>query len=330
MKKGLQRFEFWLSKVETLLTQSATEKNPGLWLYSNDLRTPLFMLEGLAKMYAGLHNENRFTKLKEDFKLLEDALGAIDYYDSFGKEFRTNPNIPEAITEYMQAQSREKIQRFNDLLQQRNWIGEGAERLKKIRKKLKGADWLKDEKEVKGIAGFYKDSIDEINKFAAGLNYKFTEIETQVHSLRRKLRWLSIYPKALQGTVQLTDSNTADENLAKYLTEDTINSPFNKIPDAGDNSYFLMLEKNYFLSLSWMISALGKLKDSGLRVIAVTEAIQQIRGVGQPEALALTYQLLGDQQPNITSILSQSSAICETYFKEKNLENLLSGITTIA
>ena len=122
MKKGLGRFEFWLRKVEILLLQSSTEKNAGLWLYANDLRTPLFMLEGLAKMHAGMHNGNRFSKMKEDFKLLEDALGTIDYYDSFGKEFLTKPNIPEAITEYIQAQTREKIQRLNDLLQERSWM----------------------------------------------------------------------------------------------------------------------------------------------------------------------------------------------------------------
>lgn len=330
MKNGIDRFEFYLIKIETLLAQSSSEKNAGLWLYTNDFRTPLFMLEGLAKMYAALHNNNRFSKLKEDFKLLEDALGTIDYYDSFAKEFSKDTGIPITVTEYIQAQTREKIQRLNDILQQRSWVGESAERIKKIRKKLNGADWMKDEKEVKGIAGFYRESIKEINSFVSETNCKFTEIETQVHALRRKLRWLSIYPRALQGTIQLTDSNNNDETLQKYLTEDIINSPFNKMPDAGINQYFLMLEKNYFLAMSSMIAQLGKLKDSGLRVIVVTEAFQQTKGIGKPEALALTYQVLGDQQPNLTSILSQSSVLCETYFKEKNLDRLVSGVTKIS
>ena len=250
MKNGLERFEFYLNKVETLLLQSASEKNPGLWLYASDIRTPLFMLEGLAKLYAGLHNKNRFTKIKEDLKLLEDTLGAIDYYDSFAKEFAKNPAIPLAITEYTQAQAREKIQRFNDLLQERSWTGENAERIEKIRKKLKGADWMKDEKEIKEIAVFYEESIDEINNFVSAINCRFTDIETQIHEIRRKLRWLSIYPRALQGAIQLTNSNGNDENLVKYLTTDVINSPFNKMPDAGNHRYFLMLEKNYFLALS--------------------------------------------------------------------------------
>lgn len=330
MKNGIDRFEYWLIKVESALVQSTTEINPGLWLYTNDLRTPLFMLESLSKLYEALHNKSRFSKMKDDFKLLEDALGAIDYYDSFVKEFSSDSTIPVIVVDYLQAQKREKIQRFNDLLQERKWIGENATRIKKIRKKLADADWLKDEKEIKEIALFYQEAIDEINSFVAETNCKFTEIETQVHELRRKLRWLSIYPRALQGTIQLTQKVTNDENLTKYLTEEVITSPFNKMPDAGINRYFLILEKDYFLALSWMIAELGKLKDNGLKITAVSEAFEQTKSISKPEALALTYQALGNERQTMAGILLKSSAICEAYFKEKNLDKLISGISNIS
>lgn len=329
MKNGLERFEFYLLKLEVLLQDASKERNAGLYLYSNDARTPVFMLEGLAKLYANLHNKKRFTKIKDDCKLLEDALGAIDYYDSFAKEFVNNHTIPAEVTDYTQGQAREKIQRLNDLLVERSWIGENADRIKKIRKKLKTADWMKDDKEVKMIAGFYKDSINEIKNFVAETNGRFTEIETQVHSLRRKLRWLSIYPRALQGLIQLTENNLSDDSLHKYLSPDVINSPFNKMPEAGNNRFFLMLEKNYFLALSWMISSLGKLKDTGLRIVVITEALQQARGIDHDTALAKTYEILGSQHPGLSTILSDASAISGTYFKEQNLNRLLSGIATI-
>ena len=94
MKNGHARFEFHLQKLEDLLTNGAKQKNAGLWLYNNNLRTPLFMLEALAKLYSGLHDKKMFCKLKEHFKLLEDTLGQIDYYDAFAKEFATNKRIP--------------------------------------------------------------------------------------------------------------------------------------------------------------------------------------------------------------------------------------------
>lgn len=330
MKHGLARFEFYLVKLEEQLLNAGKEMNPALWLYSNDARTTVFMLEGLSKLYAGLHNKKRFTKMKAEFKLLEDALGTIDYYDCFAKEFVNKPEIPAVITDYVQGQAREKIQYLNDLLRQRSWTGDNAERIRKFRKKLNSAGWLKDDKEVKAISGFYNESIKEIKDFIGETNCRFTEIETQVHSLRRKLRWLSIYPKALQGVIQLTESNNADDYLQKYLTPDIINSPFNKMPEAGSNRYFLMLEKNYFLALSWMISALGKLKDNGLRIVVITEALQQVNGLAHDAALAKTYEILGPQHPGLSTILSDASAISETYFKEKDLDNLLSGIASIS
>ena len=329
MKNGFDRFEFYLAKLEELLLQASKDRNPALWLYSNDARTPIFMLEGLSKLYAGLHNARRFAKIKESFKLLEDTLGSIDYYDNFAKAFVNDSAVPAVVTDYIQGQAREKIQQLNELLTEKKWIGENANRVKKIRKKLSGADWMNDKEEIKAIASFYRKAIEEINKIVNRSNCRFTEIETQVHELRRKLRWLSIYPRALQGAVQLTDNQKNGDQLQKYLTPETINSPFNKMPEAGNNAYFLLLEKNYFYALSWMIASLGKLKDNGLKIIAITEALQQVKGINHETALRNTYEMLGEGQPQLSSILSEASAICEPYFKEKTLDGLVAGIGSI-
>lgn len=326
MKNGLSRFEFYLLKLETLFEQASKEKNAALWLYSNNTRTPIFMVEGLAKLYAGIHNKKRFEKIKEHFKLLEDTLGAIDYYDSFAKEFTQNAAIPLAVTEYLQAQAREKIQRLNDILTEDKWMGDNAQRIKKIRKKLAGADWLQPKEEVKGMMDFYLESIEEIKVLILAASKGFTQIETEVHALRRKLRWLSIYPQALQGAIQLTDSGIADENIQAYLTPEIVNSAFNKMPDAGNNSHFLLLEKNYFLALSWMIAALGKLKDSGLKIIAVTEALQQTEALEHDAAQQKAFHVLGTDSGALQKILSDATAITRKYFGEHNLDKLVHGI----
>jgi hypothetical protein len=57
MKKGLARFEFHIQHLEQLLAASVQQKNPALYLYRNNARTTIFMLEGLCKLYAGLHNK---------------------------------------------------------------------------------------------------------------------------------------------------------------------------------------------------------------------------------------------------------------------------------
>jgi hypothetical protein len=326
MKNGLEKFDFYLSQLEKLFGEALKEGNVALRLYNNNARTTLFMLEGLAKIYGGLHDKKIFSKIEAHFKLLEDALGTVDYYDSFAREFSINKKIPAAVADYAKAQARENIQRLNDLLREEKWIGERANRTRKVRKKLGSVGWLKEKDEAKAIASFYKKQIKKIEAFDQAFNGEFTEIETQVHALRRKLRWLSIYPQALRGFIQLDESGEQTEDEKKYLTPEIINSPFNKLPDAGANKYLLMLDKNRFFALSWLIAELGKLKDDGLRVLLINEALQQTKNISRDEAEKQTYRLLGRNSSSLTEILSKASQICKEFFAEGNLDKLLKGI----
>ncbi|MBS1511584.1 MAG: hypothetical protein JST86_12130 [Bacteroidetes bacterium] len=326
MKNGLARFEFFLAQFQDLLHKAEKQKNPALWLYQNNARTPLFMLEALAKMYAGIHSRKKFEKLKMQFKLMEDVLGAIDYYDAFAKQFAANKKIQPAVVTYLQAQTREKIQSMNELLQESGWIGEGADRINKIQSKLAEVKWLKPKKEIQAINDFYGMAIYEIVEFVTKDKLHFENVEADVHELRRKLRWLSIYPQALRGCIQLTTSKKTPQYLSKYLTKPIVTSPYNKMPDAGDCSNFLLLHQNYFYALSWMIAELGNLKDSGLGVIAIKEALMQSGKITEKDAFAKAYQMLGAKQPKLPQILRSAEKICTTYFNEQNLEHLVAGI----
>lgn len=330
MANGFARFEYYLNQLQTLLTKAAKQKNPALWLYQNNVRTTLFMLEGLAKLYAGLHNKKKFSKIKEHFKLLEDTLGVIDYYDAFSKQFSTNKKIPATVTSYLQAQTREKTQQLNEILIAKKWTGSSESRIDKIKSKLNNADWLKPANEMDAMASFYGEAIYTITAFVSETKFHFDNVEADVHELRRKLRWLSIYPQALQGCVQLSKNNKAvPKALKKYLTKPIINSPFNKLPDAGSNTHFLLLNQNYFYALSWMIAALGKLKDNGLGVIAVKEALQQTAAVTDEAAYKKAYELLGSKQIKINSLLNSAEKTCKAFFAENNLEYLVKGTAAV-
>lgn len=307
MSNGFGRFEFYLGKVEGLLSVAAGQADAVLWLYQNGARTPIFMLEGLAKLYSNIHNKNRFGRMEEHFKLLEDGLGSIDYYDGFAKQFAADKKAPKGAEAAARSKANERTAALNALLIKKDWIGKSANRIGKFRKKLADADWLDEKAEMKAIEAVYRTSISKIGSFADQYRGGFTELESQVHELRRKLRWLSIYPQALQGCVQLTNAASGDKNTAKYLTPEIVNSPFNKMPDAGSNRYLLILNKDYFLALSWMISELGRLKDAGLRSAVLTEA-----GMASKEGSAIDARVLAD-----------ATAVCRTYFTERNLEKLL-------
>jgi hypothetical protein len=184
------------------------------------------MLEGLAKMYAGFHHANKFKRIRDHFKSLEDAIGAIDYYDSVAKDLVNIKKVPADLIGYLQAQSREKIQRLNDILAENGWLQAENNRINKIRSKLKEVNWMDETAEARQIIDYYGESIYKIVAFAAEKDYRFNDIEKEVHELRRKLRWQSIYPQALRGAIQLGEKKILPRHLKKYWTSEVTGSPF--------------------------------------------------------------------------------------------------------
>lgn len=327
MKNGIDRFDYYLNQLEKLFLEAANQTDAAFWLYKNNARTPFFMLEGLARITGGLHDKKLFSELKDSFKLIEDAIGAIDYYDNFAEEFSANKNIPDFVTNYAKEKSLESTAKLHALLVENKWLGENAAMINSIRRKLNTADWLKIKDEADAIETYYKKQIDEINEFYKLSNGNFTEIETQVHSMRRKLRWLSIYPQCLRGIIQLFERQNND--LQNYLTPEIVNSPFNKMPDAAENKFLFMLNKPNFLALSWMISELGKLKDQGLRITLICETLQHTKDLSQNEALAETYKMLAPETTTLDGILRTASEICGEFFAKQVPDNLIYGILKV-
>jgi hypothetical protein len=321
MKQGKLRFEFQLGKIELLFAQAVLQENTALWLFLHDLRTPVFMLEGLSKLYAGLHNKKMFTKLKEQFKTIEDSLGSIDYYAAFAKEFAANEGIPAAIKNFLDSRTKQEIEKLNVLLKEDKWLNGTS--LTKIREKLKKADWIDEEKETPLFKKFYIDQIKKIQEFVTATDFVFDNVEEDVHELRRKMRWLSIYPGALRGAIQLKETKPAADHLVKYLTPQIISSPYNQFPASGNLSSVLLLEKNCFLALSWMIAELGKIKDDGLRIKVLKDSLQETALLNDTASLSEVYKLLGETYPHMETLLTKAGEICKEFFKEKNLDTLL-------
>lgn len=323
MIQGPGRFEYYLIQFEELLVKASATENPALFLYQNDARTKLFMLEGLSKLYAGMHNKNKFLYAMVYFKSLEDMFGAVDYYDSFAKDFLNDPIMPSTIRLFLEAKREENLESLNAVLIKKKWTSSKLYRTKKIRKRIKKADWQIPEKEVESVKQFYQKAIKSINEFYRETGTEFTDIELQVHDLRRKLRWLSIYPQALRGCVQFIDNDIKTPEILKYLTPEVINSPFNIMPKAGNNQFFVLFEKNYFLALSFVISALGKIKDNGLRLLVTAEAVKNTQFVNVTVAMERALLLNNAENIGLNLDFKKAKEICEPFFGEDNLGKLI-------
>lgn len=318
LTKGPGRFEYWLVKLDEKLAKAKDADNPALFLYQNDARTVLFMLEELSQLYAQLHNKKRFEKLRSRFKEVEDLIGQIDYYDFFAKDFFADPLMPATVRIAMETRRDESVAALNRILQKRGWLN--GKRRKKIRRRLRKANWMSPSAETGGIIKVYAKSAESITVFFSEAGERFTDVEEQVHALRRKLRRLSIYPQALQGAVQFMHTEADDPVAKKYQTPEIVQSKFNVMPDAGNNDIFVGLNRQYYFALSWLIAKLGGIKDKGLRIIAAREGFAKSQFINDDVALAKVYELTGTRMEDI---LEEAMQVSKPFFEEKNLEKLI-------
>jgi hypothetical protein len=318
MKPGKARFDLQITKIEKLINQAVKHGNVPLWLFLHDLRTPMFMLEGLSKLYAEINDEKIFTKLKEQFKQLEDTLGAVDYYAAFQKEFVADPKISPQINDYFKRKTNEKLEFLDRILKEEGWLD--GRKLKSIKKKLDEIKWEDEALETKHLNKFYAKQIKKINEFVVETGFPFTNIEEHIHEIRRRIRWLSIYPQALQGAVKFSENTSKAKYLTKYLTPEIVNSPFNILPISEKQTEFLLFDKNKFLALSSIISQLGVLKDKGLKINALKDAFQEMQLLKDSEAYAQSYAILGKKHPTLEEILTKASNVFKTFYEEKNLD----------
>lgn len=90
--KDFNPFLFYSAQLQELLLKSSKEKNPALWLYKNNARTILFMLEALTRLHNHAFDEKLFEKWNKRFKKLEDLFGEIDQYIVLENELKLNKN----------------------------------------------------------------------------------------------------------------------------------------------------------------------------------------------------------------------------------------------
>lgn len=319
MKLSNERFNVQLDKLESIIQSVENKDNPALHLYLSDLRTPIFKLEGLARIYSKAHNKQIFTRLKEQFKILEDMLGAVDFYASFQREFITDTKLPSHIKQYFADKTVEKTKKLDNFLKKEGWYNGKA--IKKITKELKDVKWQTEEKIVYQFQLIFIDEIRKIKEFS--IDCKFEDMEHGVHEYRRKLRWLSIYANAVQGVVKLESTKLTAKLFEPYLTKEIINSPFNKLIADKDAEFFLRFRKNNFLALSWMIAELGDIKDAGLKINALTAAFQETELLSESVATAKTLKYLGAKYPKTETLLAKTKSLSDKFTKDNILTNLV-------
>lgn len=319
--KEFNPFLFYSNQLQALITKAAKQKNPALWLYSNDARTSLFMLEALTRLHNTAFDEKLFAKWNKRFKKLEDLFGEIDQYSVLEKELRVNKKVTNGALKYFAVNSNNFITKCNQRLLEKEWLDN---KLQSFDLKLSEFTVVYNEEYLNELSLSIQYEIDSILDFVLKYDCQFTKLEEQVHELRRKLRWLSIYAQALRGLIQLKKSAKKTKYQINYFTKEVLNSPYNKLPEQPKNTAIIEFDLDSFFALSWLIKELGKLKDDGLRIEQLTRAIYISEELTELEAKEKAISILGYKKTIESDILNQASQIVKTALtKDEILDKLL-------
>ena len=193
---------------------------------ANNIRSSFFMMEALCRIYSKVHGEKPFTKWLKKCKLMEDALGELDFYSN-----EVLSHTDEKAQEPIKVKILNAYKTSISLLESDEWLS-GA-RIKKMENKLSAILINKEEQE---ILLFLKKEIEDIIDFHKKITYE--KMEEEVHEMRRKIRWISIYAQCLNGIIQLKKVDE-EQDYQKYLTEEVLTSKFNTLPPSPKNKQLI-------------------------------------------------------------------------------------------
>ena len=303
----------WHSRqLHELLKNAQSADNPALYLYQKGARNIVFMLEGLTRIHKNAFEDENMDKWYDRFKKIEDLFGQIDYLDAFKKQFETDQVLDEKAIAELGRKTAIPIAELNQLLEEKEWF---KDKLLKFDAFIESCGFRYDQSYTACISAAYSEEIQKIEDFAKAIHFEIKELEIELHELRRRLRWLSIYPQAFRGLFQLKRGNTDPVWSKKYMTEKIVNSPFNQLPPPVENLPAIYLDYHCFIALSFMIQEYGGLKDQGLQSFVLADELS----LSESE----TEKVLRDKYVSEKVILTKATALLKAFFKDNILQNLV-------
>jgi hypothetical protein len=312
--KTTDPFDFSEQQLLKKLRDSKKQSDPKTWLYENGVRTEAFMTESLFRLYEKELDDNDFKSARKLIKKLEDALGQIDFYDVFYKEFKKNKKINKDVESYILKKKEKAFKKLDKIIYKRNGI---ENRIKEHYAIVKEQNIKFNTSEIKKIEKAITNEIKEIKEFVEKTKCDFKYIEEEVHELRRKLRWISMYGQSLNGIIKLKDSGKKEKWEKKYLTKKVLGLSYNKLP-AHESPAHIYFDKKRFYALSWIINELGELKDDGLRLELLSKVISKTSDINHKAANKKAEHEL-DTKTDEALVLKKASEICNRFFNEDKI-----------
>lgn len=258
-------------------TRSLTPVEQVEILLKNDVRRSIFRLQALSRIYEGM--ANRFSKLREIFKGLEDKIGQLELVKSKKKAaLRIEEPGLVKIFEKQEAEALAVVLKsFNDL-----GIAKSPEQFfgglkEKVRKSDK---WSSAKEDRKFLAETLLSDIKALHKEIKDNKFDDQDIEKGLHELRRRLRWIVIGVTTLRGTVQFKEEANLPEPIQAWFNEmkaanpEIMQNKFLTISETVVENPLLIPQK-MFAMVAELVQTIGASKDNAEMQIYLTEAMEQ-------------------------------------------------------
>ncbi|MCB1172775.1 MAG: hypothetical protein KDK39_04380 [Leptospiraceae bacterium] len=323
MKISKHAWQRHLIHFDHVLHSNRTARRPALALYRNDLRTVLFRLEALARIYRVLEADHKLPRRSlVFFKSLEDALGQIDYFDNW-QQMAIEHDWPAPMQIWFRERFEEALAEFENRLIQFKLLNKNGHLkpagLQVWHKQLQRLPYHGQQKTLVQIADFLGRQSARLHKQYASGRFNFHQIEDGLHEFRRRLRWLSIYVHSLNGMICLSSADETRSDFTSFITPESLASPFNQIQCDERLVECLHFRRDLFFALGFLIGRLGQLKDKAQMRTALHEAILA-SNLALPVELEQTCRSLpGVQAIDLNIISSEARQLCDEIILGKGL-----------
>jgi hypothetical protein len=237
-------------------------------IMSKDLRRQVFLLEGIAKLYANIHGKPA-ERVYLGAKALEDRIGHYSMTKSnlaTAEKVGADPKVIAVLKADMDA-SRAALK----ALVTSEWMPDAKGRLPGMRDIVEDwgeAKWGSAEKDLKAIKRELARRLEKIETTPFDMN----ELEDGIHELRRQLRWFPIYAESLNGLFQLDDTTNPVKAYEPMLQHPIASSKYVNLPPADREKDPVAIPKSLYCALMQLTLDLGALKDAGEPIHFIRDA----------------------------------------------------------
>ncbi len=308
VRRAERRVLRWVTTVHDGLVRTDTDHDVVGETLSTGVRSDVFYLEGLLKLYRREHPwvEPHFAAVKR----LEDGLGGCEMWRGLVQTGRkvgldgAGVRWLEEQREAADAQMREIL--CSDFARSRDHLATPA------------LGRLVHDLLDHGLEGRKKDrktvtkEIARRMKKARDIEYDMHQLQGDVgiHELRRQLRWLPISVVALDGLFVFDPDRHPVKSFRGLLDAPVATSPYAQIPVDEDERDPVRLPQSLYLANTEFIDRLGRLKDTGEDIEGMEFALAGAELVpGHDEQRQVALQLLGLPPDGFEQVVAEAQEV---------------------